>query len=134
MAIQAGILRAFGVRQRLASSPGSISGAETSTIYTSRRWRPSPRPAADAVITVSAGAEYRLNGGAWTSAPGVWGTSSYIEVRGESSASSETTVDHTTTIGGIGHVFTLVTLATTVDGWIDETGAAWIDENGSTWA
>jgi hypothetical protein len=55
--------------------------------------------------------EYSLDGGAWTSADGVWGTSRYIQVRGTSSASYETTLSADIHIGGYDYLFYVTTRA-----------------------
>ena len=68
---------------------------------TSRKAYPRNIPS-DAVITVSAGAEYSLDGTTWTSEPGVWGTSRFIMCRGPASDGYDTPVTHTVTFEQIG--------------------------------
>lgn len=83
-------------------------GAEPSTTTTSRKAYPK-NIATGAAITVSAGAQYSLDGGAWTSTAGVWGTSKYIQIRGPSNANYGLAVIHTVTIGVLELDFTIWT-------------------------
>jgi len=62
-------------------------------------------------VAASAGASYSLDGGAFTSDAGVWGTARQIRARITSSASYETTVTATITIGGVGYEFPVTTMA-----------------------
>jgi len=55
--------------------------------------------------------EYSLDGGAWTSDAGVWGTSKYIQVRGTSSADYETALSANLNIGGYNYLFYVTTRA-----------------------
>lgn len=64
-----------------------------------------------AAITASAGAEYSLDGGAFTSGAGTWGTTKQIRARITSSAEYETTVTATITIGGVAYAFPVTTMA-----------------------
>lgn len=64
---------------------------------TSRKAFPRNIPA-DAVITVSAGAQYSLDGTTWTAEPGVWGSSRFIMCRGASHADYSAAEMHTVTL------------------------------------
>lgn len=63
-------------------------------------------------ISISAGGEYRINGGTWTSVAGYFYPNEQVEVRVQTSASLETTTSTTLTIGNKSATF----LATTTNG------------------
>lgn len=92
------------------TSFGAASGVALSTATTSRKAYPRGI-ASDATITASAGAEYSLDGGAFTSGAGTWGTTKQIRARITSSADYETTVTATITIGGVAYAFPVTTVA-----------------------
>lgn len=94
----------------LSHSFGSAYSVEPSTTTTSRKAYPRGI-ASDAAITASVGTEYSLDGGAWTSDAGVWGTTKQIRARITSSADYETTVTATITIGGVAYDFPVTTMA-----------------------
>lgn len=75
----------------------------------------------DAIITVSTGAEYSLDGTTWTSDPGVWGSSRFIMCRGPSHADYGAAKIHTVTIGLLELDFTIWTMADPTFGpiWVD---------------
>ena len=60
-------------------------------------------------ISVGSGAEYSINGGSYTSTPGVVAPGAQITVRVTSSTSYATPVSVTLTIGGVGATFTVTT-------------------------
>jgi len=60
--------------------------------------------------------EYSLDGGAWTDAAGVWGTSKYIQVRGVSSADYETALSANIAIGAYNYLFYVTTMIAPGDG------------------
>lgn len=94
----------------LPNTFGAAYGVALSTSTTSRKAYPRGIDAG-AAITASAGAEYSLDGGAWTSDAGVWGTTKQIRARITSSADYETTVTATITIGGVAYAFPVTTVA-----------------------
>jgi opacity protein-like surface antigen len=64
---------------------------------------------ASTTISISAGAEYSINGGAYTSTPGVVAPGAQVTVRLTSSASYNTPVSAVLTIGGTSATFTVTT-------------------------
>lgn len=92
------------------TSFGAAYGVALSTATTSREAYPRGI-ASDATITASAGAEYSLDGGLWTSDAGTWGTTKQIRARITSSADYETTVTASITIGGVAYAFPVTTMA-----------------------
>ena len=60
-------------------------------------------------ISVSSGAEYSINGGAYTSTPGVVSPGALVTVRVTSSSSYDTPVSVVLTIGGVNATFTVTT-------------------------
>jgi hypothetical protein len=60
-------------------------------------------------ISVSSGAEYSINGGAYTSTPGVVSPGAVLTVRVTSSSSYDTPVSAVLTIGGVSATFTVTT-------------------------
>jgi uncharacterized repeat protein (TIGR01451 family) len=64
---------------------------------------------ASTTISISAGAEYSINGGAYTSTPGVVAPGAQVTVRLTSSASYDTPVSAVLTIGGTSATFTVTT-------------------------
>jgi Domain of unknown function DUF11/Outer membrane protein beta-barrel domain/Bacterial lectin len=60
-------------------------------------------------ISISSGAEYSINGGAFTSTPGVVSPGAQVIVRATSSSSYETSVSVVLTIGGVSATFTVTT-------------------------
>lgn len=140
-----------------ARSFGSKSGVERSTLITSRKcyvrlpglamlddmvmldnleMNDSLTPTT--VISVVGGegtmadVEYSLDGGAWTSADGVWGTSKYIRVRGTSSADYETALSANIAIGAYNYLFYVTTRAQIMMPWQDATGNDILDAQGNT--
>ena len=96
----------------IASAPITISGINTLT-----------------PISVSGGGgEYRIDGGAWTSAAGNIANGQQVEVRHTSSSSFSTTVNTTLTVGSRSDTFSTTTVAidTTPDAFsfVDQTGVA----------
>ena len=64
----------------LATSPGTKTGLELNAPVTSRKWRPSPKPASDAPVSVI-DCIYRFDGeGEFTGTGGTWGDARYIEL------------------------------------------------------
>ncbi|MCK9272601.1 Ig-like domain-containing protein [Candidatus Gracilibacteria bacterium] len=66
---------------------------------------------AASAISISAGGEYSINGGAWTAVAGTVTNGQTVKVRNTSSASNSTAVNTTLTIGGVSDIFTITTLA-----------------------
>lgn len=94
-----------------AKTPGSRTGVELTTVTTSRKFVPIPKPASNAAITVAAGLQYSLDSGSWTSNAGTWGSSKYCQVRLTSSESYLTDVTKAITINGVALDFTVTTKA-----------------------
>jgi len=140
-----------------ARSFGSKSGVECSTVITSRKCyvrMPGLIMLDDLVmlenlemddtllptttITVVGGegtltdVEYSLDGGAWTSDAGVWGTSKYIRVRGTSSGDYETALSANIAIGAYNYLFYVTTRAQIMMPWQDATGNDILDAQGNT--
>lgn len=62
------------------TTPGVKTGLALNAVVTSRRWRPSTRPATDDAVSVI-NCIYRFDGdGSFVGDSGVWGTSKYIEL------------------------------------------------------
>lgn len=117
----------FGSQKRRVFLP--VVNAEANTLYTSKKIYPKYKglELADdlelldtlelfdalnplSTVKASAGAEYSLDGGEWTSIDGVWGTSKYIQIRGYSSLFDSDLATHTLTIaGGLVLTFPLTT-------------------------
>lgn len=66
---------------------------------------------AAAPISISAGGQYRINGGAWTAVAGTVSNGDTVELQRTSSASNATGVDTPLTIGGVSDVWTITTVA-----------------------
>jgi Domain of unknown function DUF11/Outer membrane protein beta-barrel domain/Bacterial lectin len=62
-------------------------------------------------ISVSSGAEYSINGGAFTTTPGVVSPGAHVTVRLTAPASYNTSASAVLTIGGVGATFTVTTAA-----------------------
>lgn len=76
MRLNLGFMRGGGY----PGSPGTKSGLELNAPVTSRKWRPSPKPASDAPVSVI-DCIYRFDGeGAFTGTGGTWGNARYIEL------------------------------------------------------
>jgi hypothetical protein len=103
-----GMLGGGGVRNRRQTFTAAYNAAQ-STLTASGKAYPRSIPT-DATITVSAGGEYSLDGGAWTSTAGVWGTSRYIQIRGLSHADYGSAKIYTVTIGALDLDFTIWTM------------------------
>lgn len=134
-------------RKRRSFTP--ITNAVPLTLYTSNKMYPKflgleltdnlelldtlellPALNADSTITVSAGTEYSLDGGAWTSNPGVWGTSRFIQIRGTSTYIYEATETFIVTIGKKAFNFLVTTRAETEDDLpIDDILGLWLEPN-----
>lgn len=101
-------------------------------LTTSRKAYPRDIPA-DAIVTVSVGAEYSLDGTTWTADPGVWGTSRFILCRGPSDVGYGAAKIHTVTIGLLELDFTIWTMAdpTVLNATYLEDGTGWVMEDGT---
>lgn len=69
-----------------------------------------------APVVVSAG-EYRINGGAWTSAAGTMTAGQTLQLRNTTSASNDTTVSMTVTVGTVSDTWTIRTLTASGTAW-----------------
>lgn len=83
------------------------TGVAVNTLVTSRKAR---LPASGAIGAAS-GFEYSLNGGAWTSSSGTWGSTKYAQIRFTSSASYSTSLTKNLVVGGVSYPFTIITQA-----------------------
>ena len=78
----------------IVSSPVTVSGTDVATS-----------------ISISAGAKYRINGGAWTSDPGMVNPGDTVEVQLAASSTPGATVKATLNIGGVPSTFAVTTVA-----------------------
>ncbi len=110
----------------------SVSGATTSTLYTSNEIVPTGFNQVVA-ITITGG-EYSANGFTWTSAAGNFAPGHSVRVRLTSSASAGTAVTATLTIGGVSSNYTVTTTAAATGAvrYIRPTAAGLA--NGTSWA
>lgn len=69
-----------------------------------------------APVTISGG-EYRINGGAWTSAAGTMISGQTLQLRNTTSASNDTTVSTTVTVGTVSDTWTIRTLTASGTAW-----------------
>jgi hypothetical protein len=94
----------------LARSPGYKSNQNLGSQIISRRWRPSPTPTSDSVVTI-VGGSFRLDGlGSFTTDPSVWGTSRFIETSVTSNSEEyEYESQAVQTIGGVDYIFVIAT-------------------------
>lgn len=75
--------------------------------------------AAGDISVAGSGAEYNINGGAWTSAPGVGvvNNGNLIRVRATSSGVNSTAINIVLTINEVSDTWTITTLAASASGW-----------------
>lgn len=90
-----------------AKTFGTVNNIATSVLVTSRK---AHLPASGAIGAAS-GFEYSLNGGAWTSSSGTWGSTKYAQIRFTSSASYSTSLTKNLVVGGVSYPFTIITQA-----------------------
>lgn len=95
----------------------AITGADFSTVYESNPILVSgnniPAP-----ISISAGGEYKIDDGAWTSTAGFVNEGSSVIVRLTSSPSESTTLSTTLTVGSVSAIFSVTTKDETPDAFV----------------
>lgn len=87
-----------------------VTGADVSTVYPSNAITVAGIDT-PTDITIDGAGEYRINGGSWVASLGSVANGDQVEVRLTSSASYETPVSTTLTIGGVSDTFTVTTEA-----------------------